>query len=81
MTITYKKFQKIAYDREYLYLFVSANSICMIDRRTIRPKEDDLGLMKLIADQTGLSWQQEKSMIFFNFYDIKEMFSERKKIK
>lgn len=81
MTITYKKFQKIAYDREYLYLFVSANSICMIDRRTIRPKEDDLGLMKLIADKTGLSWQQEKSMIFFNFYDIKEMFNERKKIK
>lgn len=81
MTITYKKFKKIAYDRDFLYLFVNANSICMVDRSTIRPKDDDLGLMKFISEKTGLLWQQEKSMIFFNLYDLKEMFSDRKKKK
>lgn len=81
MTITYKKFRKISYDRDYLYLFISANSICMIDRGSIRPKEDDLGLMTFISEKTGLLWQQEKSMIFFNIYDIKQIFSDRKKKK
>lgn len=78
MTIAYKKFKKLTCDANYLYMFTSAQSVCMIDRESIRPKDVD-GFMKFISEKTGLEWKSDKSFFSMNIYDLKEIFQELKR--
>jgi hypothetical protein len=77
MNIPYKKFARLAEDKEYLYIFMSKDSVCMIDRATIKPQPDQ-DFMKFISDKTGLQWRREKSFLAMNFWDLRQMLKDRK---
>lgn len=77
MNIKYKKFSRLLEDSGYLYLFISRDSVCMIDRSTLKPDDNDK-FKKFISEKTGLEWCREQSMLSMNLYDIKRIFKERK---
>lgn len=77
MNISYKKFQKISYDHDYLYLFENPTSVCMIDRETISPK-NDIQFMAFISEKTNKSWEHDKSFALLNIHDIRQMLADSK---
>lgn len=78
MSIAYKKIVRLAEDKNYLYLFMGKDSICMIDRNTIQPKSAD-EFKAFLGKKTGLDWQNEKSLLALNLADVILMFRGRKK--
>lgn len=78
MSIAYKKFSRLVQDSEYLYIFMSRDSVCMIDRSTVKPDSDE-ALMRFVSEKTGIEWKKEQALLSMNFYDIRRMFSERNK--
>lgn len=77
MDIPYEKFARLSEDGQYLYLFVSKNSVCMVERSSIEP-ETDTEFMEFIAEKTSLSWQTEKNFLSMSIYDIKALFKDLK---
>jgi hypothetical protein len=77
MEIPYKKFARLAEDKDYLYIFMSKDSVCMIDRATVKPRTTE-ELMKFISIKTGLQWRKEKSFLAINFWDLRQMLKDRK---
>jgi hypothetical protein len=71
MDIPYKKFTKLVEDRQYLYLFESRNSVCMMDKESIKPA-DIMGFAAFLEKKTGLRWQAEKSFLSMSIYDIRQ---------
>ena len=71
MDIPYKKFTKLVEDRQYLYLFESRNSVCMMDKESIKPA-DIMGFAAFLEKKTGLKWQAEKSFLSMSIYDIRQ---------
>ena len=69
MSIPYKKIVKLTEDKYYLYIFMSKNSICMIDKSTIKPKSDK-ELKEFLASKTKLDWLNEKSFLSMNLADV-----------
>lgn len=80
MSIPYKKIARLVDDKRYLYLFMDKDSICMIDRETIRPKSVD-EFKEFLAKKTELDWQSEKSLLALNLADVILMFRNRKDAK
>jgi len=80
MSIPYKKIVRLAEDKGYLYIFMDKDSICMIDRETVKPKSAD-ELKEFVAKKTGLDWLNEKSFLAMNLADVILMFRNRKDIK
>ena len=78
MSIPYKKIERLIEDKNYLYLFMSKDSICMIDRATLKPKSDK-EFKEFLAKKTGLDWQTDKSFLSLNLADVILMFRNRKK--
>lgn len=70
MTISYAKISRLVYDSDYLYIFISSDSVCMMDKPE-NPEE----FMKFITDKTGLAWKPVKSLMTMNIDDLKEIFS------
>ena len=60
MNISYDKVSRLIYDSEYLYIFMSRDSVCMIDSRTLTDKD---AFMKFIETATGHEWRKEKSLL------------------
>ena len=60
MDIPYKKFTKLVEYRQYLYLFESRNSVCMMDKESIKPA-DIMGFAAFLEKKNWLKWQAEKS--------------------
>ena len=77
-TLAYKKIDRLAVEKDYLYLFLAKDSVCMIDRSTLKPADDE-GFMKFIEEKTGLPWRREHDALMVNFWDIKDMIDDRKK--
>jgi hypothetical protein len=71
MDISYKKFTKLVEDRQYLYLFESRNSVCMMDKESVKPA-DLMGFAAFLEKKTGLKWQAEKSFLSMSIYDIRQ---------
>lgn len=71
MDIPYKKLTRLAEDNEYLYLFVSRNSVCMMERASVKPAKTE-ELMSFVADRTGLAWRREKPFLSMSIYDIRQ---------
>ena len=69
MDIPYKNFTRLTEDTDYLYLFVTRDSVCMLERASISPPPDT-ELMQFLAEKTGLAWRREKGFLSMNFYDI-----------
>lgn len=77
MSIAYKNIVRLIDDKSYLYLIMGKDSICMVDRATIKPKSVD-DLKEFLSDKTGLDWQSEKSLLALNLADVILMFSNRR---
>lgn len=77
MSIPYKKIVRLAEDKGYLYMFMDKDSICMVDRNTIKPKSVD-EFKEFMAKKTGLDWQNEKSLLAMNLADVILIFRNRK---
>lgn len=69
MDIPYRKLSRLAQDESYLYLFVSRDSVCMLERASLKP-EDAEGFMKFLAEKTGLVWRREKGLLSLNLADL-----------
>ena len=78
MSIPYKKIVKLTEDKYYFYIIFSKDSICMIDKSTVRPKSEK-ELKEFLADKTKLYWQNEKSFLTMNLADVMLIFNNRKK--
>lgn len=69
MSIAYKKIVRMAEEGHYLYIFMGRDSICMIEKESIKPKDVD-EFKEFMAQKTGLTWQSEKSLLAFNLADV-----------
>lgn len=80
MSIPYKKITRLVDDKSYLYLFMDKDSICMVDRATVKPKDVD-DLKEFLTKKTGQDWQSEKSLLALNLADVILMFRNRQETK
>lgn len=71
MDIPYGKFTRLVEDRQYLYLFVSRNSVCMLERDSVKP-DDIMAFAKFLEEKTGLGWRAEKSFLSMSVYDLRQ---------
>ena len=70
MNISYDKVSRLIYDSEYLYIFMSRDSVCMIDRKTLKDSDE---FMKFIETATSHEWRKEKSLLSMNIDDLKQI--------
>ena len=75
MDIAYRKFTRLVEDRQYLYLFVNRNSVCMLEKGSVKPAEL-MAFAKLLEEKTGLRWRAEKSFLSMSIYDIRRAFQD-----
>lgn len=77
MTAKYNRFQKLVEDRDYLYMFMAKDSVCMLDKSSLKgvSLED---FKSFVSEKTGVKWKYKKSMLAFNLYDIKDMLRQKK---
>ena len=78
MSIPYKKLDRLIEDREHLYLILSRDSICMLARESLQPKDPD-AFKAFLAEKTGLTWRREKGILSLDLSDLILMFRDRKK--
>ena len=78
MNIGYRKLNRLLEDREFYYLFLERDSVCMIDRESLKPaKQEDFRLF--LENATGLNWRQEKSFLSIDLADLIKMRREKKR--
>ena len=75
MDIPYSKFTRLVEDRQFLYLFVTRNSICMMEKDSLKPA-DIMAFAKYMEDKTGLKWRAEKSFLSMSIYDLRRAFRD-----
>ena len=78
MSVPYKKLSYLVEDREYLYLFLSRDSVCMMETSSLKPKEPD-AFKAFLADRSGLIWRREKGLLSIDLTDLILMYRDRKK--
>ena len=78
MRIPYKKLRRLIEDRDYLYLFLSRDSVCMMARSSLQPQEPDK-FKAFVAEKTGLLWRRERGLLSIDLTDLILMFRDRKK--
>lgn len=78
MVLPYERLSRLAEDREYLYLFETRDSVCMLERASLRPA-DDKAFQKFIEEKTGLFWRREGSLLSFGLADLILVFRDRKR--
>ena len=77
MDIPYKKFTRLVEDRQYLYLFISRNSVCMLEKSSVKP-DDIMAFAKLLEEKTGLKWRAEKAFLSMSIYDLRRAWQDMK---
>ena len=75
MDIPYKKLTRLVEDRQYLYLFISRNSVCMMDKDSVKPA-DLMAFAEFMEEKTGLKWRAEKSFLSMSIYDMRQAFRD-----
>lgn len=75
MDIPYKKFTRLVEDRQYLYLFISRNSVCMLEKDSVKPK-DLMAFASFLEEKTGLKWRAEKSFLSMSIYDMRRAWKD-----
>ncbi|MCR5088721.1 MAG: YcxB family protein [Oscillospiraceae bacterium] len=78
MKIPYKKLSRLVEDDLYLYLFLTKDSVCMMDRASLKPQKIQ-EFAVFLAEKTGLSWRREKSFLLMNMTDLRNVFRDLKK--
>lgn len=78
MHIPYHKLSRLVEDRDYLFLFLSRESVCMMSRDSLQPKEPDK-FKTFLAEKTGLIWRRERGLLSIDLTDMILMFRDWKK--
>ena len=78
MSLPYERFTRLVRDGEYYYLFVSKDSVCMVDSSSVEPPEAE-AFLKFTEEKTGLTWRREKPLLSMNLTEILEMFRDLRK--
>ena len=68
--VEYARLMRLVADDEYLYLFVSKASGYMIERASVQGEGGGDGLMRLLADRSGLRWRRPFSLLTFRLRDL-----------
>ena len=75
MDIPYGNFTRLVEDRQYLYLFVSRNSVCMMEKASLKPA-DLMAFAAFLEEKTGLKWRAEKPFLSMSLYDLRRTLRE-----
>ena len=75
MDIPYNKLTRLVEDKQYLYLFLNRNSVCMMEKDSVKPA-DLMAFAKFLEEKTGLKWQAEKSFLSMSIYDLRQAFKD-----
>lgn len=76
MRIPYEKIDRLFFDPEYYFLFLSGESACMISRESLG--EDKCSeFQKFVQEKTKKEWQEYKSFFQMNIQDLKLAFSKK----
>ena len=75
MDLPYKKFTRLVEDKQYLYLFVSRNSVCMMEKASLKPA-DLMAFAAFLEEKTGLKWRAEKPFLSMSLYDLRRTLRE-----
>ena len=67
--ILYKDLTKLINDKKYFYLFITKNSVCMIDKETFF-NQDTENFVKFIENKTGMKFHTQKSVFALNLQDL-----------
>lgn len=78
MHLKYSSFQRLIEDKDYLYLFQGPNSVCMLEKSSIKPQSPE-EFMKFIEEKTGLTWRQNKSLLSMNLSDLMKALKDRRR--
>lgn len=77
MNIGYKKLNRLAEDGGYCYLFLARDSVCMLEKESIKPQnQEDFRLF--LEERSGQTWRREKSFLSMNLPDLLQMIRDRK---
>ena len=77
MNIGYQKLTRLAEDAGYFYLFLSRDSVCMMEKESLKPqKQDDFRLF--LEERSGQAWRREKPFLSMNLPDLLQMWRDRK---
>lgn len=71
MDIPYKKITRLVEDKQYLYLFLSRNSVCMMEKDSVKPA-DIMAFAQFMEEKTGLKWRAEKPFLNMSIYDLRQ---------
>ena len=71
MDIPYQKLTRLVEDKRYLYLFLSRNSVCMLEKDSVKPA-DIIAFAAFMEDKTGLKWREEKPFLNMSIYDLRQ---------
>lgn len=74
MDISYDKIRVLYKDKEYYYLFLGADSACMMEKKTLVPDKLE-EFEAFLEKKTGLKWKEYKSFLQMNLTDIRELLS------
>lgn len=75
MKFTYDKLQYLFEEQEYLYLFLSKDSVIMIDVHTLQP--ENLNMFKqFIKEKSNLDWNHGKTLLTMTLKDILQLLSK-----
>lgn len=75
MNIGYQKLQRLVEDDRYFYLFLSRDSVCMMDRESLTPKKPE-DFHRFLENQSGLHWRREKSLLTMNLSDLRLLLAD-----
>lgn len=78
MNIGYRKLNRLLEDKEFYYLFLERDSVCMIARESLKPAKQEEFRM-FLENTSGLNWRQEKSFLSIDLADLIKMHREKKR--
>lgn len=67
--ILYKDLTKLINDQKYFYLFITKNSVCMIDKEYFFDNGTEK-FMRFIENKTGMKFRTQKSVFALNLHDL-----------
>lgn len=69
MSLEYKKFRYLVEEKGYYFLFISKDSVCMIDRKTLKPDSPDK-FKAFVSEKTGLEWRETTTWLNMSLMDL-----------
>ena len=77
MSIDYKKLGRLAEDERFFYLFLSRDSVCMLEKDSLKPQKQD-DFKRFLEEKSALQWRREKSFLSMNLPDLIQILRDRR---